>query len=146
MAYSEELDIIQNMKNLSVEVSNSLSKLSEVKPSLDELNDLKNQFQNLESSTIEVINRYSDDMKNNQSEYERLLSDARSQFNQVTNDVEALVNLEVDFEDIKDKIEKCLEINDNIFDATTGLKIMMTSDNIVPVSERKPYKTYYEII
>lgn len=146
MAYSEELDIIQNMKNLSSEISETLEKLSEVQPSLDEMKDLKGKFEQLESNTLNVIDKYDSTLNEKSVAIESLIADARSQFKQVTDDVESLVNLEVDFEDIKSKILECLEINDNLIDVIGGTTVMMTSDNIIPVKDRKPYKRYYEVI
>lgn len=146
MAYSEELDIIQNMKNLSDEVANSLATLAEVKPSIDEILELKDQFQDLSNSTLDVINKYEKTLEENSTKLTDLLENSRSQFKQVTNDVEALVNLEVDFESIKDKIEQCLELNSTLVDLFSGTTVMMDSGSIVPVSERKPYKRYLEIL
>lgn len=146
MAYSEELDIIQNMKNLSAEISNALKNLSEVQPSLDEMRDLKSKFEQLESNTLKVINDYDITLNDKSAELEDLITNARSQFKQVTDDVESLVNLEVDFNDIKSKILECLDINNNLADIVGGTTVMMTSDNIVTVGDRKPYKKYYEVI
>lgn len=146
MAYSEELDIIQNMKNISSEISDTLEKLSEVQPSLNEMNDLKSKFEQLKTNTLDIINKYDSTLNEKTVAIENLLANARSQFKQVTDDVESLVNLEVDFEDIKSKILECLEINNNLVDVVGGITVMMTSDNIVAVGDRKPYKRYYEVI
>ena len=146
MAYSEELDIIQNMKNLSKEVSDALNTIDQVQPSIDEILKLKDQFQNLSDSTLEVVNKYEDQLESISGELNNLLIDAKSQFKQVTDDVEALVNLEVDFESIKEKITGCLELNDTIADLLSGTTVMMNSDNIIEVADRKPYKRYLEII
>lgn len=146
MAYSEELDIIQNMKNLSQEVSDALAALSQVEPSIQEILQLKDQFQNLSDSTLEVVNEYEDKLESVSGELQDLLTNARSQFKQVTDDVEALVNLEVDFVSIKDKITNCLELNDTLVGLLSGTTVMMSSDNIVPVEERKPYNRYFEVL
>lgn len=146
MAYSEELDIIQNMKNLSQEVSDALATLSQVEPSIQEILQLKDQFQNLSDSTLEVVNEYEDKLESVSGELQDLLTNARSQFKQVTDDVEALVNLEVDFVSIKDKITNCLELNDTLVGLLSGTTVMMSSDNIVPVEERKPYNRYFEVL
>lgn len=146
MAYSEELDIIQNMKNLSQEVSDALATLSQVEPSIQEILQLKDQFQNLSDSTLEVVNEYEDRLESVSGELQDLLTNARSQFKQVTDDVEALVNLEVDFVSIKDKITNCLELNDTLVGLLSGTTVMMSSDNIVPVEERKPYNRYFEVL
>ena len=146
MAYSEELDIIQNMKNLSSEISDTLSKLSEVQPSLDEMKELKSKFEQLEANTLSIIERYDSTLNEKSVAIENLLTNARSQFKQVTDDVESLVNLEVDFEDIKSKILECLDINTNLLDVIGGTTVRMTSDNIIPVKDRKPYKRYLETI
>lgn len=146
MAYSEELDIIQNMKNLSKEVSDALATLSQVEPSIQEILQLKDQFQNLSDSTLEVVNEYEDKLESVSGELQDLLTNARSQFKQVTDDVEALVNLEVDFASIKDKITNCLELNDTLVGLLSGTTVMMNSDNIVPVEARKPYNRYFEVL
>lgn len=146
MAYSEELDIIQNMKNLSQEVSDALATLSQVEPSIQEILALKDQFQDLSDSTLEVVNQYEAKLESVSGDLQDLLTNARSQFKQVTDDVEALVNLEVDFESIKDKITNCLELNDTLIDLLSGTTVMMTSDGIIPVEERKPYKRYLEVL
>jgi DNA repair ATPase RecN len=146
MGYSEELDIIQNMKNLSDEVSNALESLSEVQPSIDEILELKGQFQELSKSTLDVVNQYQETLDNTSIEIQDLLADAKSQFKQVTDDVESLVNLEVDFESIKDKITDCLDLNNTLADLLSGTTVYMRSDDIVPVSQRKQYKTYYEVL
>lgn len=146
MAYSEELDIIQNMKNLSQEVSDALATLSQVEPSIQEILQLKDQFQNLSDSTLEVVNEYEDKLESVSGKLQDLLTNARSQFKQVTDDVEALVNLEVDFVSIKDKITNCLELNDTLVGLLSGTTVMMSSDNIVPVEERKPYNRYFEVL
>lgn len=146
MGYSEELDIIQNMKNLSKEVGDALSSLAEVQPSIDEILKLKDEFQNLSDSTLAIVSEYEDRLESTSGKLNNLLESARSQFKQVTDDVESLVNLEVDFESIKDKIEGCLSISDTLADLLSGTTVMMESDNIVPVEERKPYKRYFEVI
>lgn len=146
MAYSEELDIIQNMKNLSQEISDALATLSQVEPSIQEILQLKDQFQNLSDSTLEVVNEYEDKLESVSGELQDLLTNARSQFKQVTDDVEALVNLEVDFASIKDKITNCLELNDTLVGLLSGTTVMMSSDKIVPVEERKPYNRYFEVL
>lgn len=146
MAYSEELDIIQNMKNLSEEVSNVLETISLVQPSIDEILLLKDEFQNLSDSTLAVIEQYETKLSESSTQIEDLLINARSQFKQVTDDVEALVNLEVDFESIKDKILECLDLNDTLTDMLSGTTVMMTGDSLVEVVDRKPYKRYLEVL
>ena len=146
MAYSEELDIIQNMKNLSEEVSNVLETISLVQPSIDEILLLKDEFQNLSDSTLAVIEQYETKLSESSTQIGDLLINARSQFKQVTDDVEALVNLEVDFESIKDKILECLDLNDTLTDMLSGTTVMMTGDALVEVVDRKPYKRYLEVL
>lgn len=146
MAYSEELDIIQNMKNLSKEVADALATLDDVQPSIDEILELKDQFQDLSDSTLAVIEKYESKLEEDSEKLTDLYNSARSQFKQVTDDVEALVNLEVDFESIKTKIEACLDLNETLTDLLSGTTVFMTSEDIIPEADRKPYKRYLEIL
>lgn len=145
MAYSEELDLIQNVKNLSKEVADMTSSFSEVKPSMEQILKMKDEFQNLHDSTVAVINEYQKTLDDKSGEMDELLENCRSQFKQVTDDVESLVNLQVNFESIKGKIETCIELSDTITGLLEGSIVFMTPDNIVPVKDRLPYKRYLEI-
>ena len=145
MAYSEELDLIQNVKNLSEEVARMSAEFVEIEPSVEQILELKEQFQELHDTTIAVIDQYQSTLDDKSSEMDDLLEDCRSQFKQVTDDVESLVNLQVNFEDIKDKIDKCIELSDTMSGLLEGTTVLMTEDNIIPVSERVPYKRYLEV-
>lgn len=146
MAYSEELDLIQNVKNLSNEVGAVLDLVGDVEPSIDQILELKEQFQNLSDNTLAVIDRYQVTLDEKSSEIVDMLESGRSQINQVTDDVEALVNLEVDFASIKSKIENCLDFSNSIIDLmTNGVNVLMTSGQIVPVNQRVSYRRYLEV-
>ena len=145
MAYSEELDLIQNVKNLSNEVAAMTKSFGEIEPSMDQILEMKDQFQNLHDSTVAVINEYQKTLDDKSGEMDELLENCRSQFKQVTDDVESLVNLQVNFESIKGKIETCIELSDTITGLLEGSIVFMTPDNIVPVKDRLPYKRYLEI-
>ena len=145
MAYSEELDLIQNVKNLSEDIANMVKSFNEIEPSMNQILEMRDQFQDLHDSTVVVINQYQGTLDAKSGEMDELLENCRSQFKQVTDDVESLVNLQVNFTSIKDKIELCLELSDTITGLLEGSIVFMTSDNIVPVSDRLPYKRYLEI-
>lgn len=145
MAYSEELDLIQNVKNLSDEFATIMAKYDEIEPSMNQIFELRDQFQDLRDSTLAVIEEYQDELDMKTNEMDNLLESCRSQFKQVTDDVEALVNLEINFNEIRDKIETCIALSDGVTGLLEGSIILMTPDNIVPVENRQPYKRYLEI-
>lgn len=145
MAYSEELDLIQNVKNLSGEIADMVSSFSKIEPSMNQILEMKKEFQDLHDSTVAVIEKYDSTLTEKTSEIDDLLENCRSQFKQVTDDVESLVNLQVNFESIKDKITFCIELSDTIIGVLEGSIVLMTSDAIVPVNSRVPYKRYLEI-
>lgn len=145
MAYSEELDLIQNVKNLSKEFSEMVDSFGKIEPSMKEILELKDQFQELHDSTVAVIDKYQGTLDDKTKEMDDLLESCRSQFKQVTDDVESLVNLQVNFVTIKDKIESCIELSNTITGMLEGSIVLMTPDNIVPVSQRLKYKRYLEV-
>lgn len=145
MAYSEELDLIQNVKNLSNEIAEMTKSFGEIEPSMNQILEMRDQFQELHDSTVAVIDNYQKTLDDKSSEMDELLENCRSQFKQVTDDVESLVNLEVNFESIKDKIETCINLSDTLTGLLEGSIVFMTPDNIVPIDDRLPYKRYLEI-
>lgn len=145
MAYSEELDLIQNVKNLSDEIADMVNSFGKIEPSMNQILDMKKEFQDLRDSTVAVIEQYDASLDEKTKEMNDLLESCRSQFKQVTDDVESLVNLQVNFESIKDKITSCVELADTFAGLMEGSIIYMKPDNIVPVKNRLPYKRYLEI-
>lgn len=145
MAYSEELDLIQNVKNLSDEIADMINSFGKIEPSMNQILEMKKEFQDLHDSTVAVIEKYDSTLTDKTSDMNNLLESCRSQFKQVTDDVESLVNLQVNFESIKDKITSCINLSETITGLLEGSIIFMTPDNIVPVNERLPYKRYLEI-
>ena len=147
MSYSEDKDLIQNMKDLEEQIHGVLSKFSEVEPSIDEILGLKDQFENLKSTTLSIINQYDDTLDHKTQEMNDLLENCRSQFKQVTNDIESLVNLQVNFTDIEDKINRCLSLSSDVANIVSGPFIMMDGpDNYVEPANRLPYKYYLNVI
>lgn len=145
MAYSEELDLIQNVKNLSLIIDNLLQQFSQVEPSMNEILELKDKFQELSDKTVGVIDEYQEKLDIKSDEIEDLLENCRSQFKQVTDDVESLVNLEVNFTSIKEEITNCLTFSNTVTDLLNGTVVYMTADTFVPVEDRVPYKRYLEV-
>lgn len=147
MAYSEEKDLIQNVKDLREIVDKINGSVSELGPSIEEILALRDEFEGLADKTIGVIEQYEASIKEKDDEYNALLSECRSQFKQVTNDVEALVNLEVNFQDIKDRIELCIQLSDEISELAKGPFVLMKGkSDYVPVEDRLPYKHYLKVI
>ena len=146
MAYSEEKDLIQNMKDLEGRINAAMLQIDEVRPDIEEIKSIKSDLEALSETTIQVVNQYESTLRDKNDEYANLLIRCKSQFNQVTNDVESLVNLQVNFTDIKDKILLCLELSEHISNLVKGPFILMKPDNYIPVEERIPYKHYLRII
>ena len=147
MGYSEEKDLIQNVKDLESQIEGMLSKFSEVEPSINEMLELKEQFENLKESTLSIIDKYDNTLENKTQEMNDLLESCRSQFKQVTNDVESLVNLQVNFTDIEDKINRCLSLSTDVTNLVSGPFVMMNgSSGYVKPTDRLPYKYYLNVI
>lgn len=147
MAYSENKDLIQNVKDLSSLVDEMSSEFSQVQPSITQILALRSEFENLANSTTYVIRAYENTLRARDADYNSLLEECRSQFRQVTNDVESLVNLEVNFQEIKEKIVRCIELSDHIFNLVQGPFVLMDGDaHYVEVQDRIPYKHYLKVI
>jgi vacuolar-type H+-ATPase subunit I/STV1 len=147
MAYSEEKDLIQNVKDLSSSVDQMCKEFSQVEPSIQEVLALRDEFTELSNKTTGVIKMYENTLKARDAEYGSLLEDCRSQFKQVTNDVESLVNLEVNFEDIKERIEQCIKLSDTIAAVAQGpFVVMKGTDDYVDPEDRLPFKHYLKVI
>ena len=117
MAYLEEKDLIQNVKDLRLKVDEMVSAFETVQPSIDEILDLRD-----------------------------LLENCKSQFKQVTNDVESLVSLEVNFTDIKARIEECLELSKHMTQLVEGPVVLMKDrESFVEIKDRLPYKRYHNV-
>lgn len=142
MAYSEKKDLIQNVKELRESVDLMTSEFSEIQPSMDEILELKSQFENLSTTTTKVIDDYRATLDKGSADMVELLENCKSQVQQVTTEVEQLVNLEVNFSDIKDKILKCLEIYE---DVTGGGLILMPEGEYIEVADRKEGKFYLNV-
>jgi hypothetical protein len=120
---------------------------SQVEPSIQEVLALRDEFTELSNTTTEVIKQYESTLKDKDDEYSALLEDCRSQFKQVTDDVESLVNLEVNFEDIKDRIEKCIALSDIITAVAQGPFVVMNGDDeYVEPKDRLSFKHYLKVI
>ena len=86
MAYLEEKDLIQNVKDLRLKVDEMVSAFETVQPSIDEILDLKDQFNTLAEKTITVIKMYETSLAHNDEQYRDLLENCKSQFKQVIKD------------------------------------------------------------
>ena len=147
MAYSENKDLIQNVKDLSSLVDSLSSEFNQVQPSITQILELKEEFEGLAESTTSVIQTYEGTLRARDADYSALIEECRSQFKQVTDDVEALVNLEVNFEDIKGKIIQCIALSDHINNLVKGPFVLMDGDaHYVEVEDRIPYKHYLKVI
>lgn len=144
MAYSEQKDLIQNVKDLYAQVERLGSSVSQVEPSIEEILQLRDQFENLSNTTLGVIKEYESTLENKTAEIDNLLIDCKSQFQQVTNDVEALVQLQVNFESIRGSIVKCLELSSTLADLVKGPFVLMEGESI-PIKDRVPYKHYLKV-
>jgi hypothetical protein len=135
------------VKDLAESVDKMCQEFSEVQPSISEVLELRDEFANLADKTTGVIEQYESTLTEKDAEYQALLEDCRSQFKQVTNDVESLVSLEVNFDSIKDKIEKCLQLSNTIVSITEGPFVLMDGDDgYVPVEDRLSYKHYLRVV
>ena len=147
MAYSEEKDLIQNMKDLEKLVSDMNNSFSQLEPSIDEILKLKEQFENLKQSTLGIIDEYEQTLTNKTEEMNDLLTSCRSQFKQVTNDVESLVNLQVNFSSIESKINRCLELSNSVNELIQGPFVLMDgANNYVKPSDRLASKYYMNVV
>lgn len=144
MAYSEEKDLIQNVKDLYAQVDKLGKSVSQVEPSIEEILQLRDQFENLRDTTLGVIEEYESTLENKTAEIDNLLIDCKSQFQQVTDDVEALVQLQVNFESIRGAIVKCLELSSTLADLVKGPFVLMEGESI-PIENRVPYKHYLKV-
>lgn len=147
MAYSEEKDLIQNVKELRALVDSMSSEFSQVQPSIDEILALKDDFEHLAGQTTFTIKMYEDTLAARDADYKSLLENCRSQFKQVTDDVESLVNLEVNFNQIKEQLVTCLELSEHIQNLVKGPFVLMKNEHeYVEIDERIPYKHYLKVI
>ena len=146
MAYNEEKDLIQNMKDIEERINAAMTQFSVVQPSIDEILSLREQFENLATSTVGVVKLYETTLVNKNNEYADLLLRCKSQFKQVTNDIESLVNLEVNFTDIKDKILECLELSEHMANLVKGPFVLMKAGQYIHPDDRIPYKHYLKVI
>lgn len=146
MAYSEEKDLIQNVKDLRLLVDSMSKEFGTVQPSIAEILKLKDEFNNLAERTITVIKMYEGSLAQNDKEYKDLLEACKSQFKQVTNDVESLVSLEVNFTDIKSRIEECLRLSEHMTQLVQGPVVLMKDPaSYVAIKDRLPYKRYHNV-
>ena len=144
MAYNEQKDLIQNIKDLYAHVDELNESVSRVEPSIEDILRLRDEFENLSNSTLEVIKQYESTLDEKTDEFNTLLIDCKSQFKQVTNDVEALVQLQVNFDSIRDSIVRCLELSATLADLVQGPFILMEGESI-PIKDRVPYKHYLKV-
>lgn len=144
MAYNEQKDLIQNIKELHAHVDKLGESVSQVEPSIEEILQLRDQFENLSNSTLEVIKKYESTLGEKTAEIDNLLIDCKSQFQQVTDDVESLVQLQVNFESIRGSIVKCLELSSTLADLVKGPFVLMEGESI-PIKDRVPYKHYLKV-
>ncbi len=146
MAYAEEKDLIQNIKDLRDSVEQMTAEFSTVQPSIDQILSLKSQFEDLANSTTAVIRIYENTLAAKNSEYTDLLNNCKSQFNQVTREVESLVALGLNFNEIKDKIEQCLELSDQVNYLVQDQFVIMKEGHYIDIPNRIPYKHYLKVI
>lgn len=144
MAYNEQKDLIQNIKDLYVHVDKLNESISQVEPSIEDILQLRDQFENLSNTTLGVIQKYESTLDEKTDEINNLLINCKSQFKQVTDDVEALVQLQVNFESIRDSIIRCLELSSTLADLVQGPFILMEGESI-PIKDRVPYKHYLKV-
>lgn len=144
MSYSEGKDLVQNIKDLQSFMERIESEFSKVEPSIQDILDLKDQFDNLRDNTIKILQQYEGMMADQAKQMEDLLENCRSQFQQVTDDVESLVNLEANFTQMKHKIEQVILIGQQ-FDKL-GTIIWMDKGKTIPVEKRTPGKYYIQVI
>lgn len=146
MPYMEEKDLIENVKNLRLEVDRMCKAFGEVEPSMNEILKLKGEFNDLANTTVAVIKMYETSLSQKNDEYKDLLENCKSQFKQVTNDVESLVSLEVNFTDIQTKIEQCLRLSEHLTNLVQGPVVLMKNGaSYVQIKDRLPYKRYYNV-
>lgn len=146
MAYLEEKDLIENVKELRRTVDGMVKEFETVQPSITEILALKEQFNDLADKTVTVIKMYETSLSHNDAQYKALLESCKSQFKQVTNDVESLVSLEVNFTDIKTRIEKCLELSKHMTQLIEGPVVLMKDQaSYVEIKDRVPYKRYHNV-
>jgi len=146
MAYSEEKDLIQNMKDLEGRINSAMNEVDSIRPDIEMIRSIKSDLESLSDATIAVVNQYETTLRDKDEEYADLLIRCKSQFRQVTDDVESLVSLEVNFTDIKDKILLCLELSEHISNLVKGPFVLMKPNNYIQVDDRIPYKHYLKVI
>ena len=144
--YREEMDLIQNCRNLFEQVEICMNKFGTVEPAMNQILALKTRFEQIASETTATIDLYKNELTRRGNEYDNLITNCKSQFRQVTNDVESLVNLQVNFSDIKDKILECLSLADTVNNIVKGPYILMPENGYVAIQDRIPYKHYAKIV
>jgi len=145
-AYQENLDLVQNCRNLFEEVESMSNKFNQIEPSMDRILVLKDRFEQIASETTATIDLYKGELLRRGNEYDALMENCKSKIRQVTNDVESLVNLQVNFADIKSKILECLALADAVNNIIQGNYILMPQDKYVAIEDRVPYKHYAKIV
>lgn len=138
--YSEGLDLVQNIKQLQSDFERIDSEISQVEPSVTEILELKDRFENLRNDTLDAFRDYEGKMKDQQKTMDDLIESGKSQLKQVTDDVESLVNLGANFTQMRDTLERVIEIGNEI--DQLGTLVWVDKNKPIPVEKRKPGKYY----
>lgn len=146
MPYKEEKDLVQNCKDLFETVETMGNKFNTIQPSMDRILTLRDEFESIASQTTATIALYKTELNNSKSQYQALMTTAQSQIRQVTGDIQSLVNLQVNFADIKDKILQCLSLVTTVNEVVKGPFILMQPGHIVPKEQRVQYKHYLRVV
>lgn len=148
--YLKEQDLIQNMRNM-VKIADDLkTAFSQVEPSMETIFSLRDQFEELSTETIQIVNDYKESVDSEKQRSDEILTEAQEQVQRVREDIDRLLSFEESFQEIADKVDQVLAMKDQldlllqkIEDATS--LIVMDKDSYIEPEDRQPNKFYINI-
>lgn len=112
--YKETEDLVQNMRRMTALAHEIVVEFSKVEPSMQIIYDLRDDYLNLEERTIEIVNKYQNDINNTNQNAQQIINNLMEQTDFIRNNINDLLNIGSNFESIASQINVLLKTNEEM--------------------------------
>ncbi len=152
-AYRNDRDLIQNMREMqriAAEIDRIFQKCED---NIDEIFNLRDQFADLESRTIKIVEEFEKKITEQSDNADALIAGYKEQLETLTKRIEELMGITEDFESIANQVQELLGLRDTVNELTkkvealsgkSGIIVIPKGENI-PIEERKEGTVYFQV-
>lgn len=152
--YNSNVDLIQNMREMTALAAKLSEEFAAVEPSMETIFALRDDFENLEARTIEIVNNYETNIQNSQAEAQKIIDDLNVEVERIRSNIDELLNLSDNFESIADEIATLVQMKSTVDDLVTRMEelekkgsfvVIHEGEDDIPVEERTAGNYYLRV-